>query len=115
MTHTMRIKVLPVSFSIYLLLMLAVAPAGVYAHDSHRSISPNIYDESANGAKQISDALLIAKKEHKHILLDFGANWCIWCHRLHTLFETNKEVAEELKSAYVVVMIDTNGERNKDI
>jgi thiol-disulfide isomerase/thioredoxin len=76
---------------------------------------PNIYDESADGSKQIGDALAIARKEHKHVLIQFGANWCGWCHKLHKLFETDKSVAEELERQYVVVMIDVNKGHNSDI
>ena len=76
---------------------------------------PNIYDESADGSKQIADALDNATKEHKRILLQFGPNWCGWCHKLHHVFETDKSIAEELKSDYVVVMIDVNKGHNNDI
>jgi thiol:disulfide interchange protein len=76
---------------------------------------PNIYDESAEGSKQIDDAVVLARKEHKRVLLQFGANWCGWCRMLHHLFETDKSVAEELGSGYVVVMIDVNKGHNKDI
>jgi thiol-disulfide isomerase/thioredoxin len=73
---------------------------------------PNIYDESADGSKQIADALAIATKEHKHVLLQFGANWCGWCYKLHNLFDTDKNIANELKGNYVVVMIDVNKGHN---
>jgi thioredoxin-related protein len=67
---------------------------------------PSLYDESADGSKQIAEALATATKEHKHVLLIFGANNCGWCHRLHTFFETDKNVADVLKSDYVVALID---------
>ena len=35
------------------------------------------------------------------MLLQFGANWCGWCHKLHGLFEEDKRIAEKLKSDYV--------------
>jgi thiol-disulfide isomerase/thioredoxin len=76
---------------------------------------PNIYDEFADGSKQIAQALDIAAKEHKHVILQFGANWCGWCHKLHKLFETDNGIAEKLKNDYVVVLIDVNKEHNKDI
>jgi hypothetical protein len=34
---------------------------------------------------------------------------------LHKLFETDKGIAQELKSDYVVVMIDVNQGHNKDV
>jgi thiol:disulfide interchange protein len=74
---------------------------------------PKIYDENADGAKQIEEALVTAKKEGKRVLLKFGANWCIWCHRLHHTFEKDAAVAAELKKDYVVVLIDRNKDHNK--
>ena len=40
------------------------------------SSKPAIYDESADGQKQLTQAIEQAKKDNKVILLQFGANWC---------------------------------------
>ncbi len=42
------------------------------------------------------------------MLLQFGANWCGWCHRLHGLFKDNSEIAKTLKDNFVVVLIDVD-------
>ena len=63
----------------------------------------------------VAEALEAAKKGNKHVLLQFGANWCGWCHRLHKLFASDKAIAEKLKNDYVVVLVDVNKEHNKDI
>ena len=76
---------------------------------------PAIYDENANGAKQIADALAVAKKENKRVLLQFGANWCGWCHKLHKLCQTDAEIAATLKESFVVVLVDVNKGHNGDI
>ena len=76
---------------------------------------PAIYDEQMDGAKQIDSALAVAKKEHKRVLLQFGANWCGWCHRLHHLFQTDPPIAAKLKEAYVVVLVDVNQDHNARI
>lgn len=80
---------------------------------------PDIYDRTANGDKQISDGLAIAKRDHKRVLLQFGANWCGWCHKLHELFKADKEIAHLLHYEYEVVLIDVDtvdGEKhNADI
>lgn len=88
-------------------LLGADAPSG--------TARPAIYDEKADGAKQIAEALTVAKKANKRVLLQFGANWCGWCHRLHGLFQTNAPIVAKLKEAYVVVLIDVNKEHNADI
>ena len=79
-----------------------------------KSPRPAIYDESADAAKQIADALALANKEDKRVLLQFGANWCGWCHKLHKLFETDAEIAARLKASYVVVLIDVNNGHNEE-
>ena len=111
----MKIRITLTSLSLCFLLTLSAWPEPVQAADSPKSARPSIYDESANGSKQITDAVAIAKKENKNILLQFGANWCGWCHKLHKLFETDKGIAKKLKDDYVVVLIDVNKGRNKDI
>ena len=75
-------------------------------------VEKKVYDESADGKKQVAAAIVVAKKEHKRILLQFGANWRSWCLKLHKLFESDKVVSEELKANYVVAFIDVH---NKDL
>ena len=87
----------------------------VSAEGTPSPFHPPVYDESADGSKQISDALVIGHKEGKRILLQFGANWCGWCLMLHKLFETNKDITQELKIDYVVVTIDVNQDHNKEV
>jgi thioredoxin-related protein len=77
-----------------------------------KSARPDIYDESADGTKQISDALELAKKNQQRVLLQFGANWCGWCHKLHKLFESDSQIAATLKQSYVMVMVDVNQGHN---
>ncbi len=76
---------------------------------------PAIYNENADAAKEIADALALAKKEDKRVLLQFGANWCGWCHKLHKLCQTDTHIAAKLKEAYVVVLVDVNKGHNSDI
>jgi thiol:disulfide interchange protein len=94
------------AFALCLCAAIPTFPGPGRAADENKDAP--IYDESADGARQINEALAIAAREHKRVLLQFGANWCVWCHRLHHTFETNPEVAAVLKERYVVVLIDVN-------
>ena len=49
------------------------------------------------------------------MLLQFGANWCGWCHKLHALFQTDERIAAKLKESYVVVLVDVNDDHNAAI
>lgn len=69
---------------------------------------PDIYDDTADGATQIAEALKIARHDNKRVLLQFGANWCSWCHILHDVLENDKEIARTLMYEYVLVLIDVD-------
>src|SRR5262245_22585941 len=85
------------------------------AAESAKAERPKIYDESADGSQQVTNALAAARKGNKVVLLQFGANWCGWCHKLHKLFASDKAIREELKAEYVVAMIDVDKGHNKDL
>lgn len=76
--------------------------------DGPKKKRPSIYDTKADGEKQIADALVKAKRDNKRVLLQFGADWCVWCHRLHHVFQDNKEVARKLLYEYELVLIDVD-------
>lgn len=89
-------------------LLLALATTSFAAETSSKPPRPDIYDRTADGTAQIQDALKLAKAENKNVLLQFGANWCGWCHKLHALFKDNAQIAKTLKDHYVVVLIDVD-------
>jgi len=109
----MKAHILPIVGTIALQAALCLPVMGA---DPHSSTSrPPIYDETADGGKQIADALVVARKENKKVLLQFGANWCGWCHKLHSLCKSDAAIAAKLKSDYVVVLVDVNKAHNEDI
>jgi thioredoxin 1 len=72
-----------------------------------------IYSTSANANEEIADALKIAAKTGKRVLLDFGGNWCYDCHVLDAAFHM-PEIAPVLNQNFVVVHVDI-GEYNKNL
>ncbi|MDB6111026.1 MAG: thiol:disulfide interchange protein precursor [Pedosphaera sp.] len=95
-------------------VLLAGNPSG-RAQDHPKPTRAPIYDESLDGAKQIDEALAQARKENKRVFIQFGANWCGWCHKLHTLLKTDKPVADKLKSNYVFLLVDVNKDHNRSV
>ncbi len=75
---------------------LVLAPAASRAVGGPPGKRPDIYDNKADGTAQIAEAVAQARRDHKRVLLQFGANWCIWCHRLHDLFENDSLIAQKL-------------------
>jgi thiol-disulfide isomerase/thioredoxin len=73
-----------------------------------------IYDEKADGREQVKGAVARAKKDNKHVLIQWGGNWCGWCVALHAMFEKDPEIRKVLSYEYELVLIDTN-ERNQPL
>jgi thioredoxin-related protein len=65
-----------------------------------------IYAKAGDPQKEVAKVSARARKENKRILLMFGYDSCGWCHKLHDLFESNREIQKTLSNEYVLVMID---------
>ena len=90
------------------LALFLLAATALRAEPEYPKAGPDIYDTQADGSALVTEAVSLAKRDQKHVILVFGANWCIWCRRLHELFENNSAVRRELKAHYVVAWIDVN-------
>jgi thioredoxin-related protein len=75
---------------------------------------PPIYAEKADGPAAIRAALASAKRENRRVLIQWGGNWCPWCHRLFNQFKADRELAKILSSEYDLVLVDI-GRREKNI
>jgi thiol:disulfide interchange protein len=82
------------------------APATAPATQPATKPKVAVYDEAADGKKQIDAALAKAKKNNRRVLVQWGANWCGWCVKMHGLFKSDREIAKELLYEYDVVYID---------
>ncbi len=49
-----------------------------------------------------------AKKENKPVLLDIGAVWCHWCHRLDQDTYSVPEIAEYVETNFIPIRVDTD-------
>lgn len=90
----------------------ATAPAQAAQPVQHVDAKSALYNTKSDAAKDIAKALAEAKRANKTVLLQFGANWCGWCHLLHDLFASDKDIAAELKQNYVVVLVDVDKGHN---
>jgi hypothetical protein len=75
----------------------------------------NIYPADANARAEIKEAEEEATKEHKRVLLVFGANWCYDCHVLDLAF--HRPDFASVMAGYQVVHVDIgpDGKKNVDL
>lgn len=67
-----------------------------------------IYDPQADAKALIAAAVNRARIEHKHVLIEFGGNWCGWCYKLHDVFRQDETVAPIVSEEFELVLIDSN-------
>lgn len=70
-----------------------------------------IYPEDGNGMSRVERAMTEAERDHKHVLLITGGNWCGWCHLLHEVLAENDTLRPLLHENYVVVMIESQADK----
>lgn len=105
-----------ISLSVVLLLL-----SGVFAGQSKTPLrlpfqpNPNLYRSDVNAQQEITETLDAAGKEHKRVLLVFGANWCGDCHALDYAFHQPR-IEPLLNDNFKVIHVDVGKyDRNLDL
>jgi thiol:disulfide interchange protein len=102
-----------------LLLATSTAPSAQVVNSGMlqppATLNKNLYPPNANAKADIRNALAQAKKEKKHVLVEFGALWCLDCHILDNAFQT-PGTRELLEKNYILVHVDVGRyEKNLDL
>ncbi|MFC8719858.1 thioredoxin family protein [Kitasatospora sp. NPDC057198] len=80
------------------------SPLPVASPTAARGI-PDGYDAGRDAEADIRAALAEAAKDHREVLVDFGADWCPDCRALDVMFRS-AQVEPLLQKDYVVVAVD---------
>lgn len=84
---------------------------GVVACMAAWADSKAIYETNPQARASIAEARERAAQRNKRVLIQWGADWCVWCHRLHAFLADDVEVREILGTGYEVVLVDTDTNR----
>ncbi|MCX6330629.1 MAG: thioredoxin family protein [Bacteroidia bacterium] len=101
----MKIKILK-SGLIVLLSIFSIAGFGQEAK--------KIYDPSLDGMKQINDAVAAAKVSGKHVLIQYGGNWCPWCIKFDGFSKADPEISKMIADNYIPVKLNYSPENKNE-
>lgn len=73
-----------------------------------------IYNPQANARADIDAALSKAKKEGKHVFIQVGGNWCVWCIAFHNMVDHTPELKSFLNDNYEVVLVNYSPENKNE-
>lgn len=71
------------------------------------------YNESQDFRSDLKNSLLRAQLENKHVLIQFGGNWCPWCLRFHKLVKGTPQIDSLMKVNYIYLLANVPKEKGK--
>lgn len=84
------------------------------AVDNKNSALVNIYDPARNPSDDLLQAIVLAQKENKNIMLELGGDWCIWCKRMDDFYVTHADLLQVRAENYVLVKVNVSEENSND-
>jgi thiol:disulfide interchange protein len=72
------------------------------------------YDPRRDAAADVAQALAEARRTKRHVLLEVGGKWCIWCRIMDDYFEKNADVLKLREDNYVTVKINFSLENKNE-
>lgn len=69
-----------------------------------------LYTPGDNAEQEIDKAVKEAKAEGKHVFIQVGGNWCIWCARFNDFITSDKKIDSVKKAGYVVYHLNYSKE-----
>ena len=69
-----------------------------------------LYDTAANADNDIERLVEKAKKADKHVLVQVGGNWCVWCARFNEFVTTDKTIDSLVNANYFVYHLNYSKE-----
>ncbi len=63
-----------------------------------------------NPADDLQQAIVLAQKENKRIMLELGGDWCIWCKYMDDFYATHADILKARAENYVLVKVNVSDE-----
>src|SRR5687767_6670126 len=82
----------------------------IFSVECFASDTTKLYNPYANVARDVEQALVKSKKEKKHVLIQVGGNWCVWCYRLNSFIQTNTLLKRLANDNYVIYHLNHSKE-----
>ena len=100
-----------------ILLLIAVFVSGAAFSQTATPVKKeavHLYNPNANAKAEIDAAVAKAKAAKKHVFIQVGGNWCIWCIRFHDLVDATPALKELLDKNYETVLLNWSPENKNE-
>lgn len=98
---------------IFLLSVIFCSSVQIFSQDLTKF---KLYNPAENAKQGIAKAVKEAKVAGKHVFIEIGGNWCIWCARFNDFVNNDPSIDSLVKSNYVVYHLNYSKEnKNKEL
>lgn len=111
--HTMKSRIL-VSLFCGCAMQIALASPPQAAEPAGAAGGVEKFDPARDAAQDIRDGVALAHRTGKHVLLDVGGDWCVWCRRLDSLFVSHPDLEKYRAAHYVTVKVNWSKENKNE-
>jgi thioredoxin-related protein len=98
-----------VLISVSIALLLTVSYNALFGQEAKK-----LYDPTLDGMKQINEAVTAAKSAGKHVLIQYGGNWCSWCIKFDGYSKADPEISKLIADNYIPVKLNYSPENKND-
>ena len=91
------------------MVVLIISSVAINAQEAKK-----LYDPTLDGMKQINEAVTKAKAQEKHVLIQYGGNWCGWCIKFDAFCKADTTISKIIADNYVPVKLNYSPENKND-
>jgi len=73
-----------------------------------------LYSPTEDAEKALAQKVNEAKAAGKHVFVQIGGNWCIWCARFHDFITKDASIDSLIKANYIVYHLNYSQENEND-
>lgn len=85
-----------------------------YCSTGYGQEAKKLYDPSLDGMKQLKEAIITAKTAGKHLLIQYGGNWCPWCIKFDGFCKADPDISKVISENYIPVKLNYSPENKNN-
>ena len=93
--------------NIFLSFGILLVSTSVFSQDMTKF---HLYKPEDKAEEEITKATKEAKDQHKHVFIQIGGNWCIWCARFNDFITNDQKIDSIVKADYIVYHLNYSKE-----
>jgi len=92
-----------------IIIILIISSISIKAQEAKK-----LYEPTLDGMKQLNEAISQAKNSGKHVLVQYGGNWCPWCIKFDAFCKADTAISKVISTNYIPVKLNYSPENKND-